>query len=149
MTADALPFCIKTLRSITIAYYDKLLDLLLSWNIITPVTEPTELCGPIVVIPLKDSDHNIQMYFDLSYLNKCVLCEHYQSQTSAQAVADIAATHAQVFTTLDALKDYRQCPLDEASQLLTTFITPFGCFKYLRAQYGLSPISEHYDWCMV
>ena len=50
-----------------------------------------------------------------------------------------------VFTVFDAVKGYHQCPLDEQSQLLTTFITPFGRFKYLRAPYGISSISEHYD----
>ena len=62
-----------------------------------------------------------------------------------QPVADIAAESAKTFTKLDAMKGYRQCPLDEASQLLTTFITPFGRFKYLRAPYGISSISEHYN----
>ena len=33
---------------------------------------------------------------------------------------------------------YHQCPLDQESQPFTTFITPFGRFKYLRA-------SEHYN----
>jgi len=35
--------------------------------------------------------------------------------------------------------------LDEACQLLTTFITPFGRFKYLCVPYGISSISEHYN----
>lgn len=35
--------------------------------------------------------------------------------------------------------------MDEESQLLTTFITPFGRFKYLRAPYGIASISEHYN----
>ena len=58
--------------------------------------------------------------------------------TPAEAVADIAASSAKVFTVLDAMKD----------QLLTTFITPYGRFKYLCALYGISSISEHYDRCM-
>ena len=66
------------------------------------------------------------------------------SSTPAQAVADIAADNAKAFTKLDTLKGYHQCPLDEESQLLTTFITPFGRLKYLRAPYGTSSISEHY-----
>ena len=33
---------------------------------------------------------------------------------------------AKYFTVFDALKGYHQCPLDEESQKLTTFITPFG-----------------------
>ena len=35
--------------------------------------------------------------------------------------------------------------MDEESQLLTTFITPFGRFKFRRAPYGISSISEHYN----
>ena len=82
---------------------------------------------------------------DLSRLNKYVQRESYQSPTPADTVADIAAGEAQSFTILDAAKGYHQCPLDEESQLYTTFITPFECFKYLRAPYGLSSIAEHYN----
>ena len=57
----------------------------------------------------------------------------------------IASAEAKVFTTFDALKGYHKCPLDEESQLLTTFITPFGHWMYLRALYGVSSISEHYS----
>ena len=39
-------------------------------------------------------------------------------------------------------------PIDADSQELTTFITPFGIYKYLRAPYGISSISEHYNWRM-
>ena len=46
---------------------------------------------------------------------------------------------------LDAMKGYHQCPMDPESQLLTTLITPFGRFMFLRAPYGLSSISEHYN----
>ena len=60
-------------------------------------------------------------------------------------MADISATKAKFFTVLDAMKGYHQCPLDPDSQLLTTFITPFGRFKYLRAPYGICSIPEHYD----
>ena len=65
--------------------------------------------------------------------------------TSHQPQLDIATGNAKFFTVLDAVKGYHQCPLDEQSQLLTTFITPFGRFKYLRAPYGISSISEYYD----
>ena len=94
--------------------------------------------------PKKNSE-KIRLCVDLSRLNRYVKRERYQSAAPAQAVADIAAENAKIFTKLDALKGYHQCPLDEASQLLTTFITPFGRFKFLRAPYGISSISEHYN----
>ena len=146
LTDDALPFCVKAPRAIPFAYRDKLkaeLELL-QQGIIAPVTEPTEWCAPIVVAPKKGSD-KIRMCVDLSRLNKFVKRERYQSTTPAQAVADIAAQNARVFTKLDALKGCHQCPMDEESQLLTTFITPFGRFKFRRAPYGISSISEHYN----
>ena len=97
-----------------------------------------------MVTPKKHSQ-NICMCVDLSHLNRFVIRERYQSLTPAQAVADIATSDAKVFTVLDALKGYHQCPLDADSQELTTFITPFGRYKYLRAPYGISSISEHYN----
>ena len=97
-----------------------------------------------VVTPKKNSDR-IRMCVDLSKLNKFVRRERYPSTTPAEAVTDIAQAKAKYFTVFDALKGYHQCPLDEASQNLTTFITPLGRFKYLRAPYGISSISEHYN----
>ena len=147
LMAHAKPFCVSTPRSISYAYRDKLkaeLDLLQSQQIIAPVIEATEWCAPIVVTPKKNSD-KIRMCVDLSHLNRFVMRDRYQSVTPAQAVADIAASDAKFFTIIDALKGYHQCPLDLQSQPLTTFITPFGRFKYLRAPYGISSISEYYN----
>ena len=143
----AKPFCVKAPRTIPFAYRAKLkkeLDQLLQQGIITPVTEPTEWCAPIVVAPKKDTDR-IRLCVDLSRLNRYVRREKYQSPTPAEAVADIAAEEANFFTVLDTKKGYHQCPLAEASQLMTTFITPFGRFKYRRVPYGLSSIAEHYN----
>ena len=64
--------------------------------------------------------------------------------TCAQAVADIDADKAKVFTKIDAMKGYHICPVDNESQMLTTIITPFGEFKFLHAPYGISSI-EHYN----
>ena len=144
---NAEPFCVKSPRSIPFAYREKLreeLDSLLRQDIIAPVTEATEWCAPIVVTPKKGTN-DIRLCVDLSKLNRYVRREQYQSPTPAEAVADIAASEAQVFTVLDAKKGYHQCLMDEQSQLLTTFITPFGRFKYRRAPYGLSSIAEHYN----
>ena len=144
---NAKPFCVNTPRSIPFAYRDKLqteLDILERQQIIAPVINPPEWCAPIVVTPKKNTDR-IRMCVDLSHLNRYVRRERYQPSTPAQAVADIAATNAKVFTVLDALKGYHQCRLDQESQILTTFIMPFGRYKYLRAPYGISSISEHYN----
>ena len=147
LAEGAKPFCVNTPRAVPYAYREKLqaeLQSLEAQNIIAPVTEPTEWCAPIVVTPKKESEE-IRMCVDLSHLNKYVRRERYQSPIPAEAVADIASENAEIFTKIDARKGYHQCPLDKESQLLTTFITPFGRFKYLRAPYGISSISEHYN----
>ena len=147
LTNDAKPFCVKQIR---FAYRDKLraeLTTLQEQGTIMPVTHPTEWCAPILVTPKKESD-SIRMCIDLSHLNRYVKRERYQSATPAQAVADTTAEDAKIFTKLDAKKGYHQCPLSEGSKDLTTFITPFGRFEFLRAPYGISSISEHYNRCM-
>ena len=60
---------------------------------------------PHVVTPKKNADR-IRMCVDLSHLNHYMRRERYQSSTPAQAVADIAATNAKIFTVLDTLKGY-------------------------------------------
>ena len=79
-------------------------------------------------------------------LNKFVKRDRYQSPIPHEAVAAIASSQAQVFTKLDALSGYHQCPLEEESQALTCFITPFVHFMFRRAPFGICSISEHYNW---
>lgn len=84
------------------------------------------------------------MCVNLSRLNRYIRCERYQSPIPAQAVTSIAADRAKIFTKIDAMKGYHQYPLDHKSQMLTTFITPFGRLKFLHTPYGISSICEHY-----
>ena len=49
---------------------------------------------------------------------------------------------------MDAIKGYWQVPLAEKSQELTTFITPWGRYKYLRAPMGLSSTGDKYNLLM-
>ena len=45
---------------------------------------------------------------------------------------------AQLFTKLDANTGFHKIPLEERSQLLTTFITPQGHYCYRRLPFGIS-----------
>ena len=144
---NAKPFCVSAPRMIPYAYRGKVqkeLHSLQAQGIIEPVTEPTEWCAPIVVTPKKNSE-DIRICVDFSKLNKYVQRELYSVCTPSDAIADISNKHSKYFTVFDALKGYHQCPLDATSQLLTTFMTPFGRFKFLRAPFGICSISEHYN----
>ena len=130
---NAQPFCVNTPRFVPYPYRDKLkeeISMLLSLGIIEPVTEPTKSCAPIVVTPKKDSD-DVRLCVDFSKLNKHALREWYRSCLPAEAIADISANNSKFFILFVALKGYHQCPLNDASQLLTTF--------------GICSISEHYN----
>lgn len=103
LTEDAEPFCVHTPCTIPYAFRDKLkaeLELLQEQNII----------GAPIVVAMKKGTDKIRMCVDLSHLNKYIRRERYQCPTPAQAVADIAADSAKVFTKFDALKGYHQCP---------------------------------------
>ena len=146
-TDEAKPFCVNTPRTIPYAHMGPTKDelqLLESQSIISKQTEPTDWCAPIVVAKKKDSAR-VRLCVDFSPLNRFVKRERFQSTPPAVAVANIAKSKAKYFTVLDAIKGYHQCPLDKDSQHLTTFITPFGRYKFMRAPFGLSSISEHYD----
>ena len=74
--------------------------------------------------------------------------DRYQSENPAQAVTNIVADSEKVFTKLDAMKGYHQCPLDEESQPLTIFITPLGsstsglCEPAIKIQAGSRFVSD-------
>lgn len=132
LAEDAIPFHVKTPHTVPFAFRDKLkaeLELLEQQGIIVPVTEATHWYAPIMVTPKKGTER-IRMCVNLFKLNQFVLRERHQSLTPAEAIANIAASEVKYFTVIDAAKGYHQCPLAPASQELTTFITPFGQFKY-------------------
>ena len=49
---------------------------------------------------------------------------------------------SKVFSTLDAASGFWQIPIDEGSQLLTTFITPFGRYGICRLPFEISSAPE-------
>ena len=142
---NAQPFCVNAPRTVPLPLQDKLkaeLDLLEQQGIIERQQKPTAWCAPIVVAPKKNSE-KIRLCVDFTRLNRFVVRERYMSNTPAEAVLNIKGPS--YFSVFDAVKGYHQCELDEDSQDVTTFITPFGRYKFKRAPYGVCSISEHYN----
>ena len=113
-------------------------------GIIRPVTEPTDWCA--AVVPVVKKNNKIRICADLRQLNKAVKRERYCLPVLEDVLHKLA--RSKVFTTLDASSGFWQIPLDEQSQLLTTFITPFGRFCYQRLPFGITSAPEIYQRIM-
>ena len=111
------------------------LDKQVAAGVIEPVTEATDWVHPLVVVPKPNG--GIRLCVDLQKLNQYVKRPYYPTRSPSEVVSNIAPS-SKFFTTLDAVKGYWQVLLEEESQILTTFITPYGRFKFLRAPMGLS-----------
>ena len=82
----------------------------------------------------------LRICLDPRPLNKAIQGEHFQ----LPALEDIATqlSGATVFSALDANHGYWQVPLDDNSQLLTTFNIPFGHYCFMRMPFGIKSVQE-------
>ena len=140
---DAIPFTMHAARQLPLASRDdvkKQLEEMVQKGVLAVVTEPTDWVHPLVVVPKPDGTWRICV--DLTKLNKYVKRPYHPLVTPRDAVSEIGGS--KYFTTLDAKHGYWQIPMDEEAQALTTFITPWGRYKFLRAPMGLSSSSDVY-----
>ncbi|CAM1327900.1 Uncharacterised protein r2_g3686 [Pycnogonum litorale] len=107
-------------------------------GVIAEVTEPCEWCAPMV--PVIKKDNNVRICVDLKRLNESVQRERYIIPSKEDVIGSLAS--ASVFSVLDAKSGFWQIPLDNESSSLTTFITPFGRFRFLRLPFRISSATE-------
>ena len=96
----------------------------------------------MVVVP--KSKGGVRLTVDLTKLNKQVLRPTHPSPTPRNAVMEVSSG-SKYFTIMDAMHGYWQIPLAEDAQPLTTFITPWGRYKFLRGPMGF--ISTGDEFC--
>jgi hypothetical protein len=97
-----------------------------SLGVVEAVDEPTEWVNSMVVVSKPNGD--LRVCLDPKDLNKAIVRERFQLPTREDLFADMVG--AKVFSKLDASQAFWQEPLTEESQVLTTFGTPFGRYKY-------------------
>ena len=120
---EAKPYAISSPRRIALPLLPKVkeeLDKLQDLGVIKPVTEPTDWCAPIVVVP--KASGSVRICVDYTQLNKNVQREQYILPSVDEILGQLSG--ATVFSKLDANSGFHQVPLTEQSQLLTSFITP-------------------------
>ena len=117
---DATPYAFHSPHHISLPLHKKVkaeLERLQSLGVITPVTKPTPLCAPIVVVPKSSED--VRICVDLTKLNE----RHILPSVEHLIGQMVGAT---IFSKIGAYSGFHQIPLSKTSKLLTTFITPFG-----------------------
>lgn len=143
---NAVAFSIRVPRRIPHAWQNPVkseLDELVEQKVIAPIDDDdtTEWCHPIVCVPKKDG--GVRVCVDLTKLNPYVIRPLHPLITPKDAVSQIP-NGMRYFTVLDARKGYWQMELAPESQNLTTFLTPWGRYKFLRAPMGLSSTGDEF-----
>ncbi|UYV69307.1 K02A2.6-like [Cordylochernes scorpioides] len=143
----AKPYTVHTPRRVPIPLMEKLktrLEELEKAGIIAQVNVATEWCAPTVIAGKPNGD--IRLCVDLSRLN-----EHVQREVHPMPVVDHMLGQlgeARFFSKLDANSGFHQISLSPDCQHLTTFITPFGRYKYCRMPFGISLAPEYFQKVM-
>ena len=102
-------------------------------GIIRKVREPTKWVSSIVYIRKKNG--KLHLCLDPKDLNWAIMRYHYKTSIMEELAHKLSG--AQHFPKLDAKNRYWSIPLNEESQLLTTFHSPFGRFCFRRMPFGL------------
>ena len=133
---DAQPFAIMTPRRIPLPMKSKVKEELARMEklgVIRKVDKPTNWCAGMVTVP--KSNGKIRICVDLTKLNENVCRETYPLPKIDTLLGEIG--ESTVFTKIDANSGFWQEKLAENSQLLTTFLTPFGRYCFQRLPFGL------------
>ena len=113
-------------------------------GVIEEVTEPTAWVSPMVPVPKKNG--SVRICVDLTRLNHSVQREQFQLPTADQLFASLHG--AKYFSTLDAASGFYQIPLSEDCSSLTTFISPFGRYRFKRLPFGITSGPEVFHRAM-
>jgi len=110
------------------------LDHMESLGIIRKVETPTDWCSSITTVVKKDG--SIRVCLDPRRLNDALKRCSHKIPTLEELNPEFA--NAKVFSKLDAKSGYWAVHLEESSQEITTFRTPFGRYCFRRHPFGLA-----------
>lgn len=110
------------------------LDSMESSGVIRRVTEPTDWVSSLAYSHKKGGA--LRICLDPRHLNRALKRPHHKIPTVEELTHKFQG--ATVFSKLDAKSGYWSVQLDDASQLLTTFQSPFGRYCFTRLPFGLS-----------
>lgn len=138
------PFSVNTARNIAIPLFEQVkeaINEMVLKGIIEPVTEPTDWVSPMVpVVKSGTGKRKVRICVDFRKLNIGLKREKYNIPTFDELSHRLA--NARVMSKLDAASGFFQIPLSESARNFTTFLTPFGRYRFKRLPMGVSVAPE-------
>jgi hypothetical protein len=143
---DATPKACHTAASIPIHWQEKVYEDLLkdeAMGVIerVPYGEPVTWCHHTVVT--RKHDGTPRRTVDISPLNKFCHRETHATESPFHLACRTPPNSWKTVTY--AWNGYHSCTLRESDRHLTTFITPFGCWRYTRAPQGFVGSGDGYN----
>lgn len=95
------------------------------------------------MVTVEKPDKTIRICIDPREINKYIIKERYQISSLEELKPKL--TNKKYYTLLDLKDGFYQCELDENSQKLCGFSTPFGAYQFLRFPFGLASALEKFQ----
>lgn len=105
-----------------------------------PMGEPVRWCAPMHVCPKKNGKPRRTV--DLQALNRAAMRQTHTTESPFHQVSGIPANKLK--TVLDCWNGYHSVSLEEEDRHLTTFLTPWGKYRYKRAPQGFLAAGDAY-----
>jgi hypothetical protein len=119
------------------------LSRLLGAGFVKEVQYPDWIANPVLVL---EKNEKWRMFVDYTSLNKASSKDPFPLLRIDQVI-DLTVG-CELLSFLDAYSGYHWIPLAEVDQPTTTFITPFGCFCYVKMLFRLKNTGATYQRCM-
>lgn len=121
------------------------LDKLTKDEIISPVDYPTDWVNNLQIV--EKPNGKLRICLDPKPLNACIKREHFLIPTIENLTSKLAKM--KVFSVFDLSSGFWHMELDEISSNMTTFMTPFGRYRFKRVPFGLNCAPEMFQRKMI
>lgn len=135
-------------KRIPMTLYERLkieLESMEAQGIISPVDYPTDWVNNMQIV--EKPNGSLRICLDPKPLNACIKREHFLIPKFEDLLSRMSGKR--VFTVLDLRNGFWQMELDRRSSDLTTFMTPFGRYRWNRLPFGISSAPELFQKRMV
>ena len=109
-----------------------------------PVDTPVKWCSRMLISP--KTDGTLRRIIDFALVNKHAPRQLHHTRSPYTIATSVPSN--QVKSVLDNWHGYHSVPIHPSDQHLTSFITPYGRYKYLTAPQGFISAGDGYTQCL-